>query len=58
MKRRGWRVALTVATIEFVLVACLVAFNWDTVRDHAEAWWFQLATETRTIEPDPASRLR
>jgi hypothetical protein len=51
MKRRGWRVALTVATLGLVLVACLVAFNWTTVRDHAEAWWFQATRETRTIEP-------
>jgi hypothetical protein len=50
MKRRGWRVALTVATLGLALVASLVAFNWAAVRDHAEAWWFQATTETKKVE--------
>jgi hypothetical protein len=56
MKRRGWRVALTVATVGLALVAGLVALNWATVRDHAEAWLFQVTRETaeRTpLDPDP-----
>jgi hypothetical protein len=52
MKRRGWRVALTVATLGLALVAGLVAFNWAIVRDHAEAWWFVATRETKTIEPN------
>jgi hypothetical protein len=54
MKRRGWRVVLTVVTVGLALVASLVAFKWPTVRDHAEAWWFQVARKTETIEPAPA----
>jgi len=34
-----------------VLTAILVATHWNTVRDHAEAWLFQLTRETNTIEP-------
>ena len=52
MKRRGWRVALTVATLGIAIVAGLVAFNWATVRDHAEAWWFQATRETRMATPE------
>src|SRR5262245_55778029 len=47
MKHPGWRAALTVAMLGFAIVAGLVAFNWSTVRDHAEAWWFQATKETR-----------
>src|SRR5262245_4515665 len=53
MKRRGWRVALTVAALGLALVVGLVACNWATVRDHAEAWWFQVTRETTTIDPCP-----
>jgi hypothetical protein len=52
MKRRGWRVALTVATIGLAIIAGFVAFNWATVRDHAEAWWFVATRETETIAPE------
>jgi hypothetical protein len=56
MKRRGWRVALTVATLGLALVAGLVAFNWATVRDHAEAWWFVATRETREVNPSARFR--
>jgi hypothetical protein len=56
MKRRGWRVALTVATLGLVLVAGLVAFNWATVRDHAEAWWFPFTRQTQTAMPEDNDR--
>ena len=51
MKRRGWRVALTVATLGLALVAGLVALNWATVSDHAEAWWFQATRDTAQFHP-------
>jgi hypothetical protein len=34
-----------------VLVAALLVANWRTVRDHVEAWHFQLTRETETWEP-------
>jgi hypothetical protein len=40
-----------VATLGLVLVAGLVALNWATVRDHAEAWWFIATRETETVSP-------
>jgi hypothetical protein len=55
MKRRGWRVALTVATLGLALVGGLVALNWAAARDHAEAWWFQATRETRRIDPEATS---
>jgi hypothetical protein len=42
-----------VAALGLALVAGLVAFNWTTVRDHAEAWWFQATQGTETIVSDP-----
>jgi hypothetical protein len=51
MKRRGWRVALTVATLGVALVVGLVAFNWATVCDSLEAWRFLSTRTTRTVIP-------
>jgi hypothetical protein len=51
MKRRGKRLAFTVAATGGAVLLVLVVANWRTVRDHAEAWWFQLTRETETIEP-------
>ena len=42
MKRRGLRFTLTAGAIGLAVVAGVVAFNWGVVRDHVEAWWFQL----------------
>jgi hypothetical protein len=56
MKRRGWRVALTVATLGLALAAGLVALNWATVRDHAEAWWFLMMREPEGEISPPALR--
>jgi hypothetical protein len=53
MKRRGWRVALTVATLGLALVAGLVALNWEAVRNQVEAWRFVVTRETEEILPDP-----
>ena len=51
MKRRARRVVLGAAALVAVLVAVLVLANWGLVRDHVEAWHFQLTRETETIEP-------
>ena len=42
MKPRARRIALLTVAAGCLVVAGLVALNWLTVRDHAEAWWFQL----------------
>ena len=39
------------AALGAVVVAALVVTNWSTVRDHVEAWHFQLTRETETQEP-------
>jgi hypothetical protein len=51
MKRHAWRVTIGAAALGAVLLAVLVVANWSTVRDHIEAWRFQLTTEKETIEP-------
>ena len=38
------------------LAAVLVVVHRDTVRDHLEAWHFQLTRETETLEPGPLIR--
>jgi hypothetical protein len=53
MKRRGLRGTLTAAALALAVVAVVVAFNWSVVRDHVEAWHFQLTRETMTVLPDP-----
>ena len=52
MKPRARRVVLGAAALVAVLVAVVVAANWGTVRDHVEAWHFQLTRETTSIHPD------
>jgi hypothetical protein len=42
------------ALVAFV-VAFLVAANWATVRDHVEAWHFQLTRETETVTAEVTS---
>jgi hypothetical protein len=56
MKRRAWRVTIGAAVLAVALVAVLAVAYWSTVRDHVEAWHFQLTRETATIEPDPARK--
>jgi hypothetical protein len=51
MKPRARRIALLTVAAGCLVVAGLAAFNWPTVRDHAEAWWFIWTKETRTLKP-------
>ena len=51
MNRRGLRVTLTAGAIGLAVVAFVVAFNWQVVRDHVEAWRFQATHETVTLQP-------
>jgi len=51
MKPRARRVVLGAALLVSALVAALAVANWGTVRDHVEAWHFQLTRETETYEP-------
>ena len=51
MNRRARRVVIRAAALVVMVVAVLVVTNWATVRDHVEAWTFQLTRETRTIPP-------
>ena len=51
MNRRGRRVTIYAAALGTALVAVLALANWNMVRDHAEAWWFQFTTQTEDIPP-------
>jgi hypothetical protein len=51
MKRRA-RVTIGMAVLGAVVLIVLVVVHWGTVRDHVEAWRFQLTRTTETIEPD------
>jgi hypothetical protein len=54
MKRRARRTTIEVAILAVLAVApvAVLAFaHWDTVRDHVEAWHFQLTRETKTADP-------
>jgi hypothetical protein len=54
MKPRPRRVAIAAAALGVVVVAVAVVLNWTAVRDHVEAWHFQVTRETvTTIEPNP-----
>jgi hypothetical protein len=55
MKCRGLRATFIAGAIGFAVVAA-VAFNWDVVRDHAEAWWFEMTTRTESLLPDPSKK--
>ena len=50
MKRLARRVVLGAAALVALLLAVLVLANWGTVRDHVEAWHFQLTRETRVVK--------
>jgi hypothetical protein len=56
MKRRARRAMILTAALVAVVVGVLVVANWGTVRDHVEAWHFQLTQETVKILPNPASK--
>jgi hypothetical protein len=53
VKRRARRVTIAAAILGAGVVGVFVALHWATVRDHVEAWRFQLAGEMETIKPDP-----
>jgi hypothetical protein len=50
MKPRARRVTLAAAVLGAGVIAVLVVAHWDMVRDHVEAWYFQLTRETETVE--------
>ena len=56
MKPRARRVTMGVAVLVAIILAVLVATHWGTVRDHVEAWHFQLTTETETVIAEPILR--
>jgi hypothetical protein len=49
MKKRARRIGIVAALTGIAVLAILVVTHWDTVRDHLEAWRFQLTRDTRTI---------
>jgi sugar (pentulose or hexulose) kinase len=51
MKPRARRVTIAAAVLGAGVVGVLVVLNWGTVRDHVEAWHFQLTRQTETVEP-------
>ena len=51
MNRRGKRLALGVMAVGVAVVLVLAVAHWSTIRDHVEAWQFQLTTQTETIGP-------
>jgi hypothetical protein len=53
VKRRARRVTLAAAVLGAGILAAFVVVNWTTVRDHAEAWWFQSSRQTQEILPKP-----
>jgi hypothetical protein len=53
MNRRGKRLTLGVMAVGLAVVIVLVIAHWGTVRDHVEAWHFQLTRETESMDPAP-----
>jgi len=53
MKRCARRAVIGAAALVAALLSVLVVTHWGTVRDHVEAWHFQLTRETKTMEPRP-----
>jgi len=51
VKPRARRITIGAAALTVVLVAVLVVACWSTVRDHVEAWRFQMTRETWTLHP-------
>ena len=58
MKPRARRVTIAAAALGVGVVGVLVVAHWGTVRDHVQAWYFQLTSETETIRPDATWRER
>jgi hypothetical protein len=52
MKPRARRVTIVAAALGVGVVGVLVVAHWGAVRDHVEAWHFQLTQKTVTIEPN------
>ena len=52
MKPRARRITVAAAVLVAVLLAVLAVANWGAVRDHVEAWHFQLTRETAMIMPE------
>ena len=50
MKPRARRITIGAAALAVVLLALLVVANWGAVRDHVEAWHFQLTRKTISTE--------
>ena len=53
MNRRGKRIAFTVAATGLAVVLVVGILYRHAIRDHLQAWHFQLTRETTTIEPEP-----
>ena len=51
MKPRARRLTSAAACLTAGVIVVFVVLNWSTVRDHVEAWHFQLTRETVTYEP-------
>ena len=51
MKRRAPRALIGVMVLWGAVLAVLAISDWNTFRDHLEAWKFQLTRTTRTIHP-------
>jgi hypothetical protein len=56
MKPRARRVTLAAAALGAGVLGVLMVTHWGTIRDHVEAWRFQLTRETETILPDSESK--
>ena len=52
MKPRACRITVGAAALGAGVLAVLVVANWSAVRDHVEAWWFQLMRKTVTNSED------
>jgi len=53
VKPRARGITIGAATLVALVVAVLVVANWGSVRDHVEAWHFQLTRKTISTEPCP-----
>ena len=58
MKRRARQVTIGAAVLGTVLPAILIAVCGVSVRDHVQAWHFQLTRDTKAIEPLPERAIR
>src|SRR5688572_31459205 len=56
MKRRARRAVIGAAALVVVVIVLLVVAHRDTVRDHLEAWHFQLTRETKIMDPQSSNQ--